>query len=79
MPRVLQTYKFQKCTDIDREYPLFEVVADGEITIMDMSSNDVTRELEVFFHDHIARVAIPLTLLIAILEEGRGLLESEMS
>lgn len=74
MPEHLHRYTFQKCTDVEKDLPIFEVLSEDGSTIMDISMNDETNCIEVFFHQDIARLAVSLEMLRKIVEEGEQLL-----
>ena len=79
MTKQLHDYKFQKCSDVEKELPIFEVVADDGTTIMDISMNDESKSIEVFFHDGIKMTVTTLELVRKIIDEGEQLLVSEMT
>jgi len=77
MSKQLHRYKFQKCSDVEKELPIFEVIDDAGNTIMDISMNDESKNFEVFFHGGIVATTVSLETLRKIIEEGRQLLASE--
>ena len=79
MAKHLQEYRFQKCSDIDKELPIFEVVTKNGTIIIDISMNDENGDIEVFFHDGIAKTIVTIGAIRQIIDEGEALLRSEMS
>ena len=69
------SYRWRKTTDINREYSVFELVAD-EIPIIDVGFSD-TEIFEVAFNASIAGVLIDWELLRKLIEEGRSLAERD--
>ncbi|MGL4462243.1 MAG: hypothetical protein ACRC1K_08810 [Planctomycetia bacterium] len=75
MPRHVRNFRFQKCTDVAKELPIFEVLTEDGDTIMDISMNDDNGSIEVFFHDGIANAGMDCDLLGRIVDEGKRLLD----
>jgi hypothetical protein len=71
MESQMPKYRFRKCSDINREHPLFELL-DGELVLLDVGLSDAG-VLEVAFHDGIANHVIESSKLQVLLEEGRRL------
>lgn len=69
------SYRWRKTTDINREYSVFELVAD-EIPIIDVGFSDI-HVFEVAFNASIAGVLIDWELLRKLIEEGRSLAERD--
>lgn len=68
-------YRWRKTTDINREYAVFELLAD-EISILDVGFSD-TEVFEVAFNASISGVLIEWGRLQKLIEEGRALAERD--
>ena len=72
----IESWKFRKCSDIEREFPYFEVVC-GDESILELAATD-SRELEVLFESGCVGSLITFDELELILKKGRELLADEM-
>ena len=77
MARHLYGYRFQKCTDVERELPIFEVLTNDGTTILDISMNEKSKEIEVLFHEGIAKTVVSIDRIREIIDKGERLLKSE--
>lgn len=68
-------YRWRKATDINREYALFELLAD-EIPILDVGFSDV-EVFEIAFNDGIAGVLIEWEELRKLIDDGRAMAEED--
>lgn len=69
------SFRFRKCSDINRDHALFELL-DGETVLLDIGLSDAG-VLEIAFHDGIANRVIASSELNRLLEEGRRLASSD--
>lgn len=69
--------RYRKCSDIGREYAVFELVDKDDIILLDVGYSD-ERELEVTFHQGISNRQLPGALLLDLLAEGKELAGSEL-
>lgn len=77
MTRKVGTYKLRKCSDVDRKYPIFEVVDETETAIMDFSIEEDSNLTEVLFYESITGRVMAVEVLQRIVLEGLRLLENE--
>lgn len=69
-------YRWRKTADIDREYAVFELLADDK-PILDVGFSDV-KIFEVAFNPEIAGVLIEWEQLRKMIEEGHQLAELDL-
>lgn len=72
---IAKGYRWRKATDINREYALFELM-DGEAQILDVGFTD-EGVLEVSFNPSTCGMVMPWDQLLALLDEGKSLAESD--
>ena len=66
----MENYRYRMATDVNREYPLFELVNSvGEI-IFDIGMSD-NGEIEIAFNDKILNKIFNLTVIEAWIREGK--------
>ena len=70
-----KSYRWRKTTDINREYAVFELLAD-EISILDVGFSD-TEGFEIVFNDRIAGVLIEWEQFQKLIEDGKALAEQD--
>jgi hypothetical protein len=75
MPTYVKSARFRKFTAVDREYPIFELVADDEV-LLDISASD-EGVLEVALHAGGANKLFLLDQLMEWIAEGKKLVEAE--
>jgi len=68
-------YRFRKCSDINREHAIFELL-DGEITLMDVSVSEAG-VLEIAFHEGIANRVLNAAEFMRLFEEGKRLASND--
>jgi hypothetical protein len=68
-----KSFRWRKVTDVDREYAVFELLADGK-PILDVGFSDAGI-FEVAFNPEIAGVLIEWEQLQKMIEEGNKLAE----
>ncbi len=73
---IVTKYGFRKCSDIDLDYPFFEVLDDSGVTLMDISKS-LEGEIQVLFYEGCSTKKVSMDLLKSILEEGQKLLQGE--
>jgi len=71
----LDSYRWQKTTCVDREYPLFELL-DSEIAILDIGFSD-EGDLEIGFNSHVGGKVVEWTRFLKLLGEGKELAERD--
>ena len=76
MLKNIKGYRFRKCSDINREYPIFELL-EGDCILLDISVSD-EGIFEIVLHEAVAGKIFNFDDMISILAEGRKLLEDEM-
>lgn len=69
------SFHFRKFTDINRDYPLFELL-DGETIIFDIGLSD-EGSLEIAFHEGASNRVLKLDEFLKLLEEGRKLVAKD--
>jgi hypothetical protein len=73
---LISDYRLRKCSDIEMEYPYFEVLDQEGIAFMDISRSD-GGELRVLFYPEVSSKWMPLASLDSIIAEARKLLAGE--
>lgn len=68
--------RIRKFAPIDRDYPIFEVLAGDEV-ILDVSKDD-NENLEIAFHTAASNRVMRVCALLEILEECKAMLEAEV-
>jgi hypothetical protein len=72
---IAKTYRWRKATDINREYPLFELM-DGGTQILDVGFTD-EGVLEVAFNPGASGIIMSCDQLLTLLSEARSLAEHD--
>jgi len=68
----MEDYRFRKASDINREYPLFELInGKGEI-LFDIGMSD-ENEIEVAFHENISNKIFNILFVENWINIGKGL------
>ena len=65
----IRSYRLRKCSDIDMEYPYFEILDQDETVIMDVSKTN-EGELYILFYDGVLKKSIPVSMLYEIVNEA---------
>ena len=77
MQNNLYNYRFQKCTDVDKELPIYELIDESNAILLDISMDDDTKSIHVLFHHDIVKQEMHLDTLRMIIDEGERLIINE--
>ena len=70
-------YYYRKCSDVDREYPFYELVS-GDSIILSVSLTD-DRQMEVLFEADAGGCLFTLEDMERIINEGKHLLKQDLA
>lgn len=74
--KMVDEYKFRKCSDIGLELPFFEVLDDTGSVLMDISKSEED-EYRILFYEGCVSKSLSVPQLQEIIQEGKKLIESE--
>lgn len=72
----VKKYRLRKCSDVNMEYPYFEVLDDSDTILFDISKDD-TGELRILFYDGVSSRQMLVAMLAQAIEDAKQLLEKE--
>lgn len=70
-------YRFRKCSDVEKEYPFYELIS-GESIILSVSLTD-DGQMEVLFETDASGCLFFMEELERIIDEGKRLLKQELA
>ncbi len=73
---MIDEYRFRKCSDINLDLPLFEVLDDSDSVLMNISKSD-DGEYRVLFYEECVSKRLSISLLQEIIQEGKDLIRKE--
>jgi hypothetical protein len=68
-------YRWRKTTDVNREYPLFELL-DGDVTVLDVGFTD-DGMFEVAFNSSIGGTIMKWAEFLQLIDEGKRLADGD--
>ena len=66
--KAIKSYRLRKCSDVDMEYPYFEVIDNENTTIFDIAKSD-EGEFRILFYEGASSKWMSVSMLEAIIEE----------
>lgn len=66
----IKSYRLRKCSDIDMEYPYFEVVDNENTTIFDITKSD-EGEFRILFYEGVSSKWMPVSMLETLIEDAK--------
>lgn len=75
--QILENYRFRKCTNIQWEYPYFEVPDENDDRILDVVMSD-DGEKRIVIGDVATKYYIRFSTMQKIIAEGERLLDAEL-